>query len=748
VRPSVRELTHTLQLPPAHAEIYGGPHAEWLRDCLEYLPRLQCLLVNGLPFFDHASLLCLRHTSLHRRANKPPTFPVFGLRLLDASGCTNATSAGLAEALSHVPYLVSLDLSRTPAARSEVVLNKLKFLGSLRLLSLKGLGLRDTDFAVVALSIGTRVRSLDVSDNNLTDASARALLENCLKEELVARHTTRGRLPPIEHANLDGDVDAFESENVVAHVRRKLTGGFVGSLAIETVRDVGVTHLFVSKNAMTVEGISGLLRSGRLHVLDIGSLPAMMKQPYELSLSDAAADMELPGVSKLTPVLSTFASTKLKYLRINFEIITRDAPTDVTNSSRAELDGDTEVLAPGDPRELEAIESPVKELDALGPAVYEAPGDTIYPAELHGSSPTTPRETDGDLGMAEFSDRLIGTPASRPNIEVTPEPQGVKRGGAYSPEPVLIDSSHSPISPPQSSFDHHANSVDDNALLSPMALSDYGGHQASRVGSARNRSRHNSSHYVEDRRARLSLQQSQERCFHPGMLPHIHTLVLTDVPTSTTDRKVIHRIIRFIKDAAEEAAIATQRAEHTYALPPGRSRAVAEREHARSIFGLQRIVFEMAPPQAAPKKVSSSWRAYPTKSSTEDPDSETFWEAATHDFSFFGEEECGPPGDEPGRTLPLAAMSGLQLAPEPVSPASMHEIEIEAEPLFDVVSEISNFRKDRKAAYAGLVQMGHANPDLEGYWPGNITVIRKAVDQDAGELDCYGNRYESGWYYR
>jgi len=40
-----RELTHTLQMPPAHAEIYDGPHADWVQSLLERLPKLQSLIV-------------------------------------------------------------------------------------------------------------------------------------------------------------------------------------------------------------------------------------------------------------------------------------------------------------------------------------------------------------------------------------------------------------------------------------------------------------------------------------------------------------------------------------------------------------------------------------------------------------------------------------------------------------------------------------------------------------------------------
>ncbi|KAF1841763.1 uncharacterized protein K460DRAFT_379770 [Cucurbitaria berberidis CBS 394.84] len=748
VRPFVRELTHTLHFPPAHAEIYGGPHAEWLRDCLEYLPRLQCLIVDGLPFFDHASLLNLRHASLRWRASHSHAFPVFGLRLLDASGCTNATSTGLAEALPHFPDLVSLDLSRTPAAKDEMVLINLKYLRNLRVLSLKSLSLKDSDVAIIVRSIGTRVRSLDVGNNHLTDGSARLLLEYCMKEMTVEAHVTRGPLPPVEHARIGGSIDAFETENIVSHLRKKLTEGFVGSLAIEEARDAGITHLYLSSNAVTVEGISGLLRSTRLQVLDIGILPGLLRNPVHTSSGELDSDLQLPGVAKLTSILSEFASAKLKYLRVNYEVITEDAPQEAVPSPRAELSGDLGVYAPSNAHELEAVETPTPELDSTDTAITELAGDSLYATELPGSSPYNLPSTQGANSPNKATTRT-------PTIEVTSEPQLVKRGAAYAPEPVLVDSSLPPVT--SSSYNNESerslsasNSFDVHQCLSPILSSSDVDVVNPSISSPRTRSRNNSTHYVEDRRARLDLRQSQENRLHPGMLPKVHTLVLTDVPILTTNGEIINRLIQYIKDAAEEASIARQRAGHTYILPPGRSRAIAEREYARSLFALQRIVLELVPPQAAPKKISTSWRAYPTKSSTEDADSEAFWEAATHDFSFFGDEECGLPTLEPGRTLPLTAMSGLELAPHHSMPPRKPRVpESSYRPLLDVVGEIAKFRKERKAAFENLVRMGgEVEPDVEGYWPGDITVVRKPANPDAGELDCYGNRYESGWYYR
>jgi hypothetical protein len=685
---------------------------------------------------------------MRRRSLQPLTFPVFGLRLLDASGCTNTTSTGLAEALLHFSQLVSLDLSRTPAAKDRLVLSRLSLFASLRLLSLKGLGLKDTDFGIIALSIGTRVRSLDVSDNHLTDASAQALLDHCLREEVIEAHITHGPLPPVEHDHLGGDLDTFESENVAEHVRRKLTGGFVGSLAIEMARNVGITHLYLSNNAMTVEGISGILRTKRLQVLDVGILPAVQDSGTS---GNAAEDTMLPRISKLVPDLSSHAA-KLKYLRINYEIITEDAPMHAAAAPRAELDGDLGRYAPTDAHELETIEPLTAELDITDTTIFEAPGDYIYPAELIGSSldacgqtrPGMSSEIDGDLRKPTMNP---------PNIEIMKGYPEVKRGAAYAPEPVLVDAEPL-ISPLQENYHpgslstHHIH--DASALLSPILS--YGEEQAknSPAQSITIRSRHNSIHYVEDRRARLELRQSQENCLHPVMLSKVHTLVLTNVPTSTIDERIVHRLIQYIRDAAEEAFIARQRAKHSYALPPGRSRAIAEKEHAQSLFALKRLVFEMAPPEAASKKVSTSWRAYPTKSSTEDPDSEAFWEAAAHDFSFFGEEECGLPDTQLGYTLPLAAMSGLELAPQqtaaPSSPTDNNVVQTLR--LLDVIGEIAKFRKEAKAKYNNLLQMGYSDPDVEGYWPGDVTVVRQPLEQDAGEVDCYGNRYESGWFYR
>jgi hypothetical protein len=572
-----------------------------------------------------------------------------------------------------------------------------------------------------------------------------------MKETVIPEHVTRTPLPPVEHGRLSGDIDAYESEDLVSHLRQRLTMGFVGSLAIEESRDVGITHLYLSRNAVTVEGISGLLRSKRLRVLDIGILPAVLMRPIQPSYEDTDGSMDLPGVAKMTPILSEFAAMKLRYLRVNYQVVTEDAPSDALPSPRAELAGDHGHYAPSGELELEAAQRHevsafepavlMSELGSVENAVLELPGSPAFPVDLPGSFPATVSTTK----------RKTGVSATPPSIKVTSDPPKVKRGAAYAPEPVFPDSPMSPNSPSLPGHERRPSSTGDSTperavTLSPGLISS---RNSIYDGSSDRRSRHNSVHFVEDRKARLELRQSQENRLHPGMLPKVHTMVLTGVPTSTYDPDVIHRLIQYIKDAAEEASIAKQRAKHTYMLPPGRSRTIAEKEYARSLFALERIVLEMAAPQAERKKISTSWRAYPTKSSTEDADSEAFWEAAAHDFSFFGDEECGVPQQEPGRGLPLAAMSGLQLAVDhPAPPPQPERTEPVIRPHLDVVAEIGRYRRSRKSAYNDLLDMGRIDPEVEGYWPGDITIVRKSADVDEGELDCYGNRYQGWGLYR
>ncbi|KAL0264777.1 hypothetical protein SLS55_000729 [Diplodia seriata] len=738
-RLSTRELTHTLHLPPAHAEIYDGPHAEWLRDILEYLPRLQSLIVYGLPFFDHGALITLRRPSNPRLSSLSDSlrrmtydFPSFWLRYLDASACTNATYSGLAEALQHFPALLYLDLSKTKSAKGADVLSVLKHCHSLRILKLRSLGLKDAEIEALATAVKTRLKSLDVRGNQLTDKSARILLDNCFSLRKSRRpngSSTEMDSPaspasPMRHPFM---FDQYGNEDFDKVLRAKLVGEFAGNAFINDAYSDGITHLYISDNNITVEGVSGLLYSKKLNVFDAGTvargLTRKPKPSYLLSFEESEDHEEfaMPGAEKLSPIIKKFAAGRLTYLRINHAVVTEETAVADLTVGRVEMEGDLGIYAPPSALELDES-SQIHEAPTDGAAVYELPGNQALPAELPASEPHV-FELPGDFPP---------TPPLKPEIVVEPP---------RSPEP----SSHNDV---VTELLHGTEKMSLSEGESTPEPVDTLQARDSQHGTSRRRA---SSIALDDRRARLEFRQSNEHHLHPGMLSNLETLVLTDVPLEAEAPEVVRRLIQFIKDCAEETHIARQAAKGAYALPPGRDRQLAEREYARSQFALRTIVLEMEPPggSAPPKKPTTAWRQYPSKSSTEDPDSEAFWTAAERDFSFFGDEECGVPSLEPGRTLPLADMSEKIVLPSMATPVPIL-VQHEARRRLDVFAELTRFRKDRKAAYLAAVARGESDPEVEGYWDGEIKVIRPPAPGQIrnGEVDCFGNYFENGYNYR
>ncbi|KAF2437010.1 hypothetical protein EJ08DRAFT_667071 [Tothia fuscella] len=323
-RLTTRELTHTLHLPPAQAELYDGPHADWLQDMLEQLPRLQSLVVSQLPFFDHGALM---HLDIPRT---PTTSAMYQLRLLDASGCINTTPQGLAVALKHFPALIYLDISGTLQARSLQVLSNLWRNPALQILKARGLGLTDSDIQIIAQAVGTNLRSLDVRDNRLTDQCVRTLLARCIKslaDSPLPRHS-RPTSPSNDWSaalQLRGGklLDMYRTQGQDEYIKESLTTGFVRHLGLESASGSGITHVYISGNQITVEGVSGLLRSKRLHVLDAGTI---LGGPKAIPVKSARSDFYFPGAEKLTPILDSCAE-ELTYLRLNHSVITKNTPS-------------------------------------------------------------------------------------------------------------------------------------------------------------------------------------------------------------------------------------------------------------------------------------------------------------------------------------------------------------------------------------------------------------------------------------
>ncbi|EMC95521.1 hypothetical protein BAUCODRAFT_71849 [Baudoinia panamericana UAMH 10762] len=698
----VRSLTHTLHLPPAHAEIYNGPHADWLSEVLDRLPNLQTLIVRGLPFFDHAALLRLPGLYVASFSRPATAVPFFGLRLLDASRCSNTTSSGLAHALSRLESLMYLDLSFTYPARDSVVLHTLGRLYGLQVLKLRGVSLSDESLKVLAESIALRVRSLDVRDNRITDRGIRILLDYCFANNDVV--PSGGRSPALLPYLGTEMLHIYQGEDFEGFLRKSFTSSFVSRLAIEDVPDGGITHLYISANAVTVEGASGLVRSGRLHVLDLGPVaPVIVKHLSASGKGDGTDAVNVPGMEKLTPLLAKHAAEALSFLRIDHALVTKDVPVanpDEVVQGRVELgdtslpdlpDGPVELATTSAHREcfeMPTAQTPRHELpgDPMQIVVSPAVNGPVYPAEQH------------------------------------QEPLSARRGSAFAPE-VLI----SPLSP----------------LMANVQFAD----GMSRAGRPRTYSS-----VATERKARLQAHTNEKHNLHPAMLPHVSTLMLTDVPAYTDNQELSNRLILFIKHCAEEAELAKTQAHLDYALPPGRKgHTSAIRQSMIKTFALRKVVLEIAPePGLRSKSKASAWQHIDTRSMTEDRDSEALWSAAETDFSFFGEgEELNFPSLEPRRSANGVCHDGKEVILPGSAPPLPPPQTVQGCDRIDTVARISAFRTERKLAHRRALQDGGDMHGTEGYWDGVVQVVRPGSGTRADEeLDYYGNACSNGYLYR
>jgi len=750
----LREKTHTLHLPPAHAEIYNGPASDWLRDSLSRLPNLQSLIVRGLPFFDHGALVALRQwkpTESSTAQRDPHSFavelpgsmgsvfqpppdaiPSFGLRLLDASRCPNVTSSGLAHALKRFESLMYLDLSHTYPARDISVMESLRRLTGLQVLKLRGISLRDEEIEVLAWAIGRHVRSLDLRDNHVTDSGVRMLLEGCFSAQSSSprdgnRNIPRGARSPSLLPYLGAEMlETYQSEEFEGFLRGTFTGAFVSRLAIEDAPEGGITHLYISNNKVTVEGASGLIRSGRLHVLDVGTVEGAVER--HLSVTDdekSQANWQLPGAEKLTPVLYDHAKDGMTYFKIDHSIITKDVPNAYPDQ-----------IVPG------RIELADNALPEIPQGATEIEGTRVVPdsSELPTGEMTPRYELEADPMQ------WVVIPAE-PEIGDCRE---ARRGSVLAPE-VL---------------DNLAEETDTMKLLSPMPSHDEGTLTANGLGTFSTVSSvgtpttpsmpqhplrpRSFSGVVTERTARLNAHRSQNHNLHPAMLPHLRTLVITNFPPFSTSREPTERLIRFIKGCAQEAQLAHAQAKLDYSLPPGRKGQTAALKHsAHRIFALKRIILEMAPEHAKDSfGQASPWQHLTTRSMTEDRDSEVLWSAAETDFSFFGEEdECAFPSIETGRFAAASVEKEVDFGnAAPLTPQPTKSPE---QPRIDNVALLSAFRQDRKLAHQRSLAAGLLEPETEGFWEGAIQVVRPSRGfRDGEELDYYGNKFEKNYLYR
>ncbi|KAK3681990.1 hypothetical protein LTR37_020693 [Vermiconidia calcicola] len=756
----VRSLTHTLHLPPAHAEIYNGPHADWLRDILERLPHLQSLVVRGLPFFDYAALQALKYKPAKLNdqnaispglvelpassglASRRPTdlVPSFELRLLDASRCPNVTSTSLAQALGRFEALLYLDLSFTYPARDSVVLSELRRFPGLQVLKLRGVGLSDEPLGVLCQAIGRKVRSLDIRDNRISDRGIGALLNKCLFasgwQNVFSNMPQRspGLLPYMGAAMLE----TYQSEHFESFLRNALTGGFVSRLAFEDAPEGGITHLYVSGNELTVEGVSDLVKSERLHVLDIQSLAGAKQRKISTTPHDGSElRLGLPGVEKLTHVLANHAGVAMRFLRVDHSLITKDALNVIPEQllhGRAELDDTARSTLPRYAAEIDGV--------SVQHEAFEMPGVQTPRYEL----PADPMQ-------------FVVSPA-RNNQQRHPEeasPQGsyIKRGSVFAPEAVdmLVPETDrmnllSPVSaleePTSTNRSSRPDSPTTESAPSPLSMA--------HTLMAYHRPRSYST-VADERKARLDVHMASRHSLHPAMLPRLRTLVLTDVPPVSSSQEVADRLICFIKQCAEETWLAKSQARLDYALPPGRSgHAATLKQCADRLFALKHLVLELAPEQnILSDRTARTWQSSAARSVTEDRDSEVLWSAAETDFSFFGDEDSSFPSLDSGRyahsSLCNEKEASFQSRSGPRNIGS--KAKQSSHPRFDTVALLSNFRKERKQAHHRSISAGAIDPETQGYWEGIVQVVRPGSGLRGDEqMDYYGNRFQNAYLYR
>ncbi|KAF7171460.1 hypothetical protein CNMCM5623_003805 [Aspergillus felis] len=665
-RLEVRMLTHTLHMPPALSEIYGGPRPEWLREILEFLPCLQSLIVSKLPFFDHNSMMALKRPAKHG----PPdaaAFKTYSVRLLMAEREPNATSQGLAETLLRFQELVYLDLSYTTPARDRMVLSTLSQLDRLQVLKLRGIGLRDSEAEFLANAIGTRVRFLDLRNNLLTDMAVRSLLQASFVPNGVPTNEVDWRGGSfIFHDRL------LRRAGLDAQFVKALTQPLTGRSWVEDLSHVGITHLYIADNQLTVEGVASLLASSRLHVLDVGTVDTAeslerARQPTIPSpMTEKPA--RFPGAEKLIPVLGSIAKENLTYLRAHHALCTaeasfkapdstRDLLPELPDESSSTLQCGAEMDAANEIHELSAEAHPVSELEATEIARLSSPAGDVDEARLQSSThrgdpvpqvrrgsvfapevvePNQDRDSNGNM----TADRSETVNVDSFAASAGPAPARLGRSGLHlaAPEPV------SPCASPVPPEDFRAQKIQELLAKRPKNHS-----------LPRRDGRGGSFPYL-----------------HPSLVPHLETLVLTDVPSHVPeDSHILPALVRFITACSNEALLATLLAGSDYSLPPGRARAHAEQERSRSLFALRRLVLEITPTtHLAGSAQISPWKSISQqngtlKSSTGDRDSENLWSAATCDFSFFGEDECGIPENDPGKYFPMAIFNEkVTLIPE------------------------------------------------------------------------------------
>lgn len=299
----------------------------WLAVLVSQLSKLRSLRLANSPLLDSRAMNCL-HNVQYRN-----------IRFIDVSYCHNATSERLSLMVALLPQLCFLDLSGHRGLRSTGMLNRIRKLNCLQVLRLRKCNLDDSDISELfgeSTNSSTRsvinIRSLDLSSNNLTDDCI-YLISTLTKASMLGENI----MPPSYNQILDPASRASELEDpIYSMLEEKLkrmsmvernqplfqddTAKIISNLENPNLPDPaaqksGLTHLYISGNEITFEGLRELLTLHRLEALDCGSI--------KLGNDESLICREEDDIIKLQLLHNELNKyNRLQYLRISHRVVT------------------------------------------------------------------------------------------------------------------------------------------------------------------------------------------------------------------------------------------------------------------------------------------------------------------------------------------------------------------------------------------------------------------------------------------
>ena len=328
-RADTLQLTLGLYLDSSRLETLNDIPQDWLFSAYELLPALTSMRLPGSSLIDYGSIQRLCYHEDVGNLRTPSRFPVssgYGIRLLDISNCGNPLPPrSLITLFERLPSLVYLDISGINGARNLQVLDCIfHSLTALENLKLRHVCLTDHDLERLVCGLGTRLWSLDVRDNRLTDISGDLLVDYCFPPPVYAATPELlgygseeiNHLSPASTRIVRGgqrQCARIEVKDQVDSVSKRLKNKTLASRL--DVQHGGLSHLYISGNTFTVNGVLGLLKTTHLQLLDCGRLQGQ-DGPNKTKGNEAE------GATEIISTLESITTNKLSWLRIDHRLLT------------------------------------------------------------------------------------------------------------------------------------------------------------------------------------------------------------------------------------------------------------------------------------------------------------------------------------------------------------------------------------------------------------------------------------------